>query len=92
MTSNGRIYREKERNMNNDQGELTIPLQVGTELRIKNNGEISVENPEVELAGHTGAADAVLSYRSDPRSREHILRLLDPIANRRHLRVHRRGD
>jgi hypothetical protein len=64
MTSNGRIYREKEGNMNNDQGELTIPLQVGTELRIKNNGEISLDNPEVELAKHTGAADAVLSYRS----------------------------
>jgi hypothetical protein len=92
MTSNGKIYPEERRKMKNDPGGLMIPLQVGTELRIKNNGEIRVDNPELELAGQTSAADAVLSYRFDAELGEHILRLLDPVADLRHLRVHRRGD
>jgi hypothetical protein len=29
---------------------MKIPMQVGSELRIKNNGEIIVDNPELELA------------------------------------------
>lgn len=78
--------------MKNDAGGLMIPLQVGTELRIKNNGEIRVDNPELELAEQRSAADAVLSYRFDSKVGEHVLRLLDPIADHRHLRVHRRDD
>jgi hypothetical protein len=34
------------------------------------------------LAEDTAAADAVFSYRFDPESGEHILRLLDPVAER----------
>jgi hypothetical protein len=75
--------------MKSDEEALKIPLQVGTELRIKNNGEISVDNPELELAAETTVADAVLSYRFDAKTGEHILRLLDPVANHKHLRVHR---
>ncbi len=72
--------------------EERIPLQVGTELRIRNNGEISVDNPEVELATQPEAADAVVSYRFDPKAGLHILHLLDPVADHEHMRVHRRGD
>ncbi len=78
--------------MKDDREEIRIPLQVGSELRIKNNGDISIDNPELELAGDTSAADAVLFYRFDPKAGEHILRLLDPVADRKHLRVHRRDD
>lgn len=78
--------------MKSNQEGLLIPLQVGTELRIKNSGEIVVDNPEVELALNARAADAMLSYHFDPRTGEHILRLLDPVADHRHLKVHRPGD
>ena len=51
-----------------------------------------VDNPEIELAENRRAADAELSYRFDRTAGEHILRLLDPVADRRHLREHRKGD
>lgn len=62
--------------------EVIITMQVGTEFRIRNNGDIVLDNPELELAGDTMAADAVLSYRFDQESGEHILRLLEPVAER----------
>ena len=70
-----------------DQEAIRVPLQVGATLRIRNNGEIVVDNPELETA-----ADAVLSYQFDSKSGEHILRLLDPVADHKHLRQHRRDD
>jgi hypothetical protein len=57
-----------------------IPLQVGSELRIRNTGEVSVSNPTIETAPALDAADAVLDYRFDPQTGEHVLRLLDPLA------------
>jgi len=60
-----------------------IPLQVGSELRIRNNGEISVSNPTIEAAPALDAADAVLDYRFDPQTGEHVLRLIQPVASRR---------
>jgi hypothetical protein len=57
-----------------------IPLQVGSELRIRNNGEVSVGNPTIEAAPSQDAADAVLDYRFDPQTGEHVLRLLEPTA------------
>jgi hypothetical protein len=57
-------------------------MQVGTEFRFRKNGDIILDNPELELAAVTAAADAVLSYRFDPNSGEHILRLLEPVAER----------
>jgi hypothetical protein len=72
--------------------ETKITLQVGTELRIKNNGDIVIDNPELDLAGEDRAADAVLIYRFDSKAGEHILRLLDPVADRQHQKVHRRDD
>jgi hypothetical protein len=72
--------------------ETRIALQVGTELRIKNNGDIVVDNPELELAADVSAADAVLLYRFDPAAGVHILRLLDPVADRQHQQTHRRND
>ena len=62
--------------------ETRIVLQVGSELRIKNSGDIVIDNPELELVGEDHAADAVLMYRLDPETGEHILRLLDPVAER----------
>ena len=56
-----------------------IPLQVGSELRIRNNGELSVSNPTLEAAPAQDAADAVLDYRYDAQTGEHVLRLLRPV-------------
>lgn len=70
--------------------EVIIPMQVGTELRIRENGVIVLDNPELELAGDTTAADAVLSYRFDAESGEHILRLLEPVAEQ-NMRPRRAG-
>jgi len=69
-----------------------IVLQVGEELRIRNNGDLIVDNPELELDGEERAADAVLLYSFDAQKGEHVLRLLDPVANHKHLKTHRRGD
>lgn len=72
--------------------ETRIVLQVGSELRIKNNGDIVIDNPELELIGEDRAADAVLIYRFDPQNGLHSLRLVDPVADRQHIRNHRRND
>lgn len=69
-----------------------IVLQVGSELRIKNNGDIAIDNPEIELLGEDDAADAVLIYRFDSKAGEHILRLLNPVAAHSHIKTHRRDD
>ncbi len=60
-----------------------IPLQVGSELRIRNNGELTVSNPTIETAPALVAADAVLDYRFDAETGEHVLRLLEPVAAQR---------
>ena len=60
-----------------------IPLQVGSELRIRNSGDLSVSNPTIEAAPALEAADAVLDYRFDPQTGEHVLRLVEPLAARR---------
>lgn len=57
-----------------------IPLQVGSELRIRNNGELSVSNPTIEGAPAQDAADAIVDYRFDPSTGEHVLRLVQPVA------------
>jgi len=72
--------------------ETKISLQAGFELRIKNNGDIIIDNLEIELAPDDRAADAVLVYRFSARAGEHVLRLLDPVADRWHMMVHRRDD
>ncbi len=61
-----------------------IPMQVGSELRIRNSGEVSVGNPTVAAAPALDTADAVLDYRFDPHTGEHVLRLIQPLAARRH--------
>lgn len=72
--------------------EEQIPMQVGSELRITNSGEIVVDNPELELAPYPEAADAVLAYRFNRNAGEHVLRLLEPVADHKHVRTHRRDD
>ena len=78
--------------MKQEREELRIPMQVGSELRIKNDGAVVVDNPELELGLDENAADAMLSYRYDAKEGVHILRLLDPVADHEHIRLHRRGD
>jgi hypothetical protein len=78
--------------MSAQQNEMKIVLQVGSELRIKKNGDIIIDNPELELVRDDQAADAVLLYNFDQKSGEHRLRLQDPVANHQHLKVHRRND
>jgi hypothetical protein len=78
--------------MANSQREMQIPMQVGAELRIKNDGSVVMDNPELELSRNIEAADAVLSYRFDAASGTHILRLLEPVADHKHTKVHRRDD
>ena len=56
-----------------------MPLQVGSELRIKNSREISLENERQELAQNARAADAVLLYHLDPHQNGHIIHLPDPV-------------
>lgn len=55
-----------------------IPLQVGSELRIRNTGEISVSNPTVEPGLGQEDADAILDYRFDAQTAQHVLRLMRP--------------
>jgi len=78
--------------MKPQQEELRIPMQVGSELRIKNDGAVVVDNPEIELAQEEQAVDATMSYRYDAKEGVHILRLLEPVANHGHVRSHRRDD
>jgi hypothetical protein len=78
--------------MKRESNETKIVLQVGTELRINNKGDIIVDNPELELAHEVEAADATLAYRFDSARGVHILRLLDPVADRTHMKSHRRDD
>lgn len=61
---------------------IRIPLAVGSELRIRNNGEVRLGNPPVEAAPALDAADAVLDYRFDEEAQEHVLRLIEPVALR----------
>jgi hypothetical protein len=73
-------------------GETEIVLQVGSELRITNKGEVILGNPELELASDERAADATLLYRFDANKGEHIFRLLEPVADHKHMKVHRPND
>ncbi len=73
-------------------GETTIVLQVGTELRITNKGEIILSNPELELSREERAADATLLYKFDPNRGEHSFRLVDPLADHKHMKKHKPGD
>ena len=72
--------------------EMRIVLQVGTEVRITNSGDVIISNPELELARDEGAADAVLLYRFNGKVGEHVFRLMDPLADRQHVKTHRRDD
>jgi len=71
---------------------IKIALQVGTELRITNDGDLIVDNPEIEVALDDRAADATLLYRFDRQAGQHVLRLLDPLADHKHLKHHRPND
>lgn len=64
--------------MSPQQNFTRIPLQVGSELRITSNGEIRLANPTVEIEPALDAADAVLDYRFDEQSGEHVIRLAAP--------------
>jgi hypothetical protein len=72
--------------------EMKIVLQVGTELRVTNKGEVVVSNPELELTREDRAADAVLLYRFNADRGEHVFRLVEPVADHAHMKVHRAND
>lgn len=72
--------------------DLKIVLQVGSELRVTNNGEVIIDNPEIELTPQPSAADATLLYHFDARAGQHVFRLLDPVADHKHTKVHVRND
>jgi hypothetical protein len=72
--------------------EVTIVLQVGTTFRVTNKGDVILDNPELELADDQRAADATLLYRFDPATGEHTFRLVDPVADHAHMKVHRPND
>jgi hypothetical protein len=66
---------------------IRVPLHAGSELRIRNSGEICLGDPQVGLPKDTRAVDAVLLYHFDQRSGEHVIRLLEPIAEHTHYRA-----
>ena len=72
--------------------ETTIVLQVGTELRVTNKGEIILSNPELELSREERAADATLIYKFDSNRGEHSFRLVEPLADHKHMKKHKPGD
>jgi hypothetical protein len=73
-------------------GETKIVLQVGSTVRLTKAGDVVIDNPEIELARETEAADAVLSYTFDAQTGSHTLRLIDPVADRQHQKTHKRND
>ena len=56
-----------------------IPLQVGSELRITQQGELRLDNPTIEPGPGEAAADAVITYYFDAQTHEHVIRLVDPL-------------
>lgn len=60
-----------------------IPMQVHSELRITKSGEIAVSNPSIGLGPNDLAASAVVSYRFDPNTGEHVIRLEQPMSHDR---------
>jgi hypothetical protein len=68
-----------------------VALQVGSELRIKQNGEFSLSNPTLEV--ENAAADAVISIAFDPDTKEHVIKLVDPVVEHgeRTPHTHHRG-
>jgi hypothetical protein len=55
-------------------------MQLGSELRLTRDGEIRVSNPELELEPSEAVADAVLTYRFDPDTGEHVIGLAEPLS------------
>jgi hypothetical protein len=64
----------------------------GPNCVFENNGDVTMDNPELELVSDDRAADAVLLYRFDEETREHVLRLVEPVADHKHVKVHRAND
>ncbi|MBC8164870.1 MAG: hypothetical protein H7Y20_03230 [Bryobacteraceae bacterium] len=67
-----------------DSNVTRIPMQVHTELHIKKGGEISVSNPSIGLGPNDLAASAVISYRFDPATGDHVIRLEEPMSHDLH--------
>lgn len=60
-----------------------VPLQVHSEIRIKKNGEIAISNPSIGLGPNELTASAVVSYRFDEATGEHVIRLEEPMSHDR---------
>jgi hypothetical protein len=59
---------------------VRIPMQLGSELRIRPTGELALSNPDLELEPSEAVADAVLEYSFDPETREHVIHVLEPLS------------
>ena len=66
-----------------------IPLQIGSELRIRNTGEISVSNPTIESGPGQDESSATIDYRFDPQTAEHVVRLVQPVTRSEKKRARR---
>jgi len=55
-------------------------MQLGSEFRLTRDGEIRVSNPELELEPSEAVADAVLTYRFEPNTGEHVIGLVEPLS------------
>ena len=55
-----------------------IRLPVGTELRIRTDGEVSVGEPAVSGTAIQGPESIVLEYHFDVQTAQHVLRWLPP--------------
>jgi hypothetical protein len=78
-----KVARLEHQRQGSERGEpkiTIIAMQVGSELRIRNTGEV-VQGNEGSPEDHL--ADAVLHYRFDVDKEEHVFRLLDPRPDRR---------
>ena len=51
-----------------------------------------VTEQALEPGDQVAIGDAVLLYRFNPKNGEHIFRLVDPVADRKHMKVHRAND
>jgi len=68
---------------------MKIVLQVGAELRIRNNGDVTMDNPDWNWRAMIGLPTRSCFTRFDEEKKEHVLRLVEPVADHQHVKVHR---
>ncbi|HEY1925802.1 MAG TPA: hypothetical protein VGG58_11130 [Candidatus Acidoferrum sp.] len=69
-----------------------IVLQVGTDLRITNKGEIILGNPELEFGSRRSCRRRRPALQVQSEFGRTQFSLVDPLADRKHTKVHKPGD